>query len=354
MYEARGPKCSPSRSVPQLKEGVAGVDARGMDVARDDSLLTIIRTQTEIAASDLDLLATMQLLAERAQELTRASAAVIEIVEGEEMVYEVTTGEATPYLGMRLARGSSLSGLCVEEGRLLRSDDTVADPRLDPEACRHINAASMICVPLMHRRETVGVLKVYSGVPENFGDDDVEVLELLTDLIAAHISHATSLDVAGEETRHDALTGLANRRAFHERLAVELSRAHRYDQPLSLCLLDLDGFRRVNDRLGHMAGDEILRGVARMIDESRVADDAFRIGGDEFAILMPQTGPSEARLAAERLSDRIAAAGLGGELPVAASYGVALGIGDPERVIAAADGELLVAKERLRDTPPGE
>ena len=325
-----------------------------MDVARDDRLLTIIRTQTEIAASDLDLLATMQLLAERSQELTRASAAVIEIVEGEEMVYEVATGEATPYLGMRLPRESSLSGLCVEEGRLLRSDNTATDPRVDGEACRRVNAASMICVPLLHRRETVGVLKVYSGVPGNFGDGEVEALELLTDLIAAHISHATNFEAAGEEARHDSLTGLANRRAFHERLAIELSRAHRYDQPLSLCLLDLDGFRRVNDRLGHMAGDEVLRGVARLIDESRVADDAFRIGGDEFAILMPQTEPAEARLAAGRLAERIAAAGLCGELPLGASYGVARGLGDPERVIAAADSELLDAKDRLREGPSGE
>lgn len=337
-----------------LKDRPVGADLALMDVAREDRLLTIIRTQTEIAAADLDLLATMQLLAERSQELTRASAAVIEIVEGEEMVYEVTTGEATAYLGMRLPRGSSLSGLCVEEGRLLRSDNTATDPRLDGVACRRVNAASMICAPLLHRREAVGVLKVYSAVPGNFGDGDVEALELLTDLIAAHISHATNLEAAVEEGRHDPLTGLANRRAFHERLATELSRAHRYDQPLSLCLLDLDGFRRVNDRLGHMTGDEVLRGVARLIDESRVADDAFRIGGDEFAILMPQTEPPEARLAAERLTERIAAAGLCGELPLAASYGVARGIGDPERVIAAADGELLAAKDRLRGGPAAE
>jgi diguanylate cyclase len=320
-----------------------------VEAVRNDRLLAIIRTQTEIAASDLDLLATMQLIAERSQELTRASAAVVEIVEGEEMVYEVTTGDATPYLGMRLAREASLSGLCVEEGRLLRSDDTDADHRVDSEACRRVSAASMICVPLEHRREVVGVLKVYSGVPANFDDEDVEALELLTDLIAAHIAHATDFEIAAHDSRHDVLTGLPNRRAFEERLAVEISRAHRYDQALSLCLLDLDGFKRLNDRYGHMAGDEVLRGVARLIDESRVADDAFRIGGDEFAILMPQTEPDRARLAAGRLADRIAAAGLGGECPVCASFGVSRGLGDPELVVAAADMELLAAKERLRN-----
>jgi diguanylate cyclase (GGDEF)-like protein len=317
-----------------------------MNLDRDHRLLEIIRTQTEIAASDLDLLTTMQLIAERSQELTKASGAVVEIAEGEEMVYHVTTGDATPYLGMRLKQSASLSGLCVAEGRLLRADDTATDPRVDSAACRMVSAASMICLPLIHRRETVGVLKVYSGVVANFDDEDVEALELLTDLIAAHISHASRFEIEAHDSRHDALTGLANRRAYEERLAVETARATRYGHRLALCVFDLDGFKGVNDRFGHPAGDEVLRGVARVIEESRVADDAFRIGGDEFAVLMPQTGAAEARQAAERLAAAIAAAGLGGGT-VGTSFGVAEASEDPERCHAAADAELLAAKDRL-------
>jgi diguanylate cyclase len=316
------------------------------DVQRDDRLLAIIRTQTDIAASDLDLLATMQLIAERSQELTRASGSVVEIAEGDEMVYQVTTGDATPYLGMRLKQNQSLSGLCIAEGRLLRSNDTSKDARVDADACKRVNAASMICVPLVHRRENVGVLKVYSGVVDNFDDNDVEALELLTDLIAAHISHANLLEVEAHDSRHDALTGLANRRAYQERLAIEISRSNRFEQPLSLCLFDLDGFKGVNDRLGHPAGDEVLRGVARLIDDSRVADDAFRIGGDEFAILMPHTEPVDAQLAAERLAHKIVDARLG-DASIGVSFGIALAAGDPELAHAAADAQLLAAKDRL-------
>src|SRR3954447_8101749 len=141
---------------------------REMNIQRDERLRAIIRTQTEIAASDLDLLATMQLIAERGQELTSASGAVVEIVEEDEMVHEVTAGDATPYLGTRLKRGASLSGLCVAEERLLRSDDTASDPRLDAEPCERVDAASMVCLPLLHRREVVGVLRVYSSLPRNF------------------------------------------------------------------------------------------------------------------------------------------------------------------------------------------
>lgn len=323
----------------------AVADAGVMD-SHSDRLRAIIATQTEIAASDLDLLAAMGLIAERSQELTRASGAVIEIIDGEEMVYEVTTGDATPYLGMRLALADSLSGLCVQEERLLRSDDTSDDPRVDGEACQRVGAASMICVPLSHRREPVGVLKVYSNLVSNFTDDDVETLELLTDLVAAHISHATRFEVEAYENRHDSLTGLYNRRAYEERLAVETSRATRYEQPLSICLFDLDGFKELNDRHGHAAGDEVLCDVARLIDDSRVADDAFRIGGDEFALLMPQTAPPDARIAAERLARRIVDAKLGAG-SIGVSFGIAAGTSDPELSHLAADTALLRAKDRL-------
>jgi diguanylate cyclase (GGDEF)-like protein len=318
-------------------------------VPSDDRLRAIIRTQTEITTSGLDLVETMQLIAERSQELTAASGAVIELADGDEMIYEVAAGDATPYVGLRLKQAGSLSGRCVAEGRLLHSEDTSVDPRVDSAACARVGAASMICVPLLHRREVVGVLKVYSGVPGNFNEAKVETLELLTDLVAAHISHATRFEVEAHESRHDALTGLGNRRAYQERIAVETARAIRFGEPLAVCLFDVDDFRTVNDRLGHAAGDDVLRGVARIFDESRVSDDTFRVGGDEFAILMPRTEPEEALIAAERLVAQIADASLGtGRLEV--SFGVAgAEAGDPVLAHAAADAELLAAKQRRRD-----
>ncbi len=317
-------------------------------------LRAIIRTQTEIAASDLDPKAIMELIAERAQELTRASAGLIELLEGEEMVYAVTTGEATPYLGMRLKAAASLSGLCVSEGEVLRSDDTSDDPRVDSVACKRVSAGSMICVPLTHRGETVGVLKVYAPEAHHFDDDDVETLELLSELIAAHLSHANLYEAESRESRSDALTGLLNRRAFEERLPVELARFSRSGRPLSLSLLDLDGFKRVNDRLGHPAGDEVLREVARILGTSRVADDCFRIGGDEFAILMPGTTEEEATIAIERIADAVHSANLGdGEIGI--SFGLATSVDlDGKALLADADRELLAAKNRLyqRRIPP--
>jgi diguanylate cyclase (GGDEF)-like protein len=319
-----------------------------MSSDRSAQLRAIIRTQTEIAASDLDPATIMQLIAERAQELTGASAGLIEILETDEMVYTVATGEATPYLGMRLKATSSLSGLCVREKRVLRSDDTGIDPRVDSAACKRVDAGSMICVPLAHREATVGVLKVYAPDAHHFDEGDVETLELLTELIAAHLSHANLFEAESRESRRDSLTGLPNRRAFEERLPVELARAAR-SGPVSLCLLDLDGFKGINDRLGHPAGDEVLRRVARILEGSRMADDSFRIGGDEFAILMPGTSEEEAAIAATRIAEEIGAAGLG-EGGIGASFGIATSLDrDREALMARADGELLAAKDRLYD-----
>jgi diguanylate cyclase (GGDEF)-like protein len=309
-------------------------------------LLAIIQTQTEIAASDLDLDAAMQLIAERGQELTRANAGVIEIADGDEMVYRVTSGEATPFLGVRLKKATSLSGLCVAEGRVLRSDDTANDPRVDVEACRRVSARSMLCVPLVHQGETVGVLKVYSSEPGNFAESDVETLELLSGLIAAHMSHASLFAAEVHGGRHDALTGLLNRRAYEERLPVEIARANRFGWPLSLCLLDLDGFKKLNDTLGHPSGDRALQQVAALIDESRLADDGFRIGGDEFAILMPETEREDAELAAARLCESIKRIGMS-DGSLGACFGVAEGADDPARLHTMADERLLAAKDRL-------
>jgi diguanylate cyclase (GGDEF)-like protein len=263
------------------------------------------------------------------------------------MVYAVTAGEATPYLGIRMDRRSSLSGLSLDTSQVLYCEDTEIDPRVDRRASRRVNLRSMICVPLKHQGQSVGVLKVYSPEPRRFGSTDVETLTLLSEAISAQMAHASLFELAAREGRTDALTGLFNRRAYEERRVVEAARSARYRHPLALCIFDLDGFKAVNDRLGHPAGDQVLRGVAEVIDSSRLTDDAFRVGGDEFAVLMPQTALDGGTIAAERLVERLAAAQLG-DGTVTASYGVAATVGDALSLHEAADRALLAAKRRLK------
>jgi diguanylate cyclase (GGDEF)-like protein len=317
-----------------------------METAQGDRLRAIIKTQSEIAAADLDSGEVMRLVAHRAQELTGARAGVIEVPDRGEMVYTVTTGDATPYLGIRLDRDSSLSGRALDLDQVLHCNDTEVDPRIDRTASRRVKARSMIAVPLRHDGDAVGVLKVYSSAPDAFGPEHVETLQLLTESISAQMAHASLFEVKEKESRTDALTGLLNRRAYEERLAIEAARSARYGRPLGLGLFDLNGFKGVNDELGHPAGDAVLQGVAEAIDSSRLTDDAFRIGGDEFALLMPETPLEGANIAGTRVINAIEKAQLG-DGTVTACFGVAsLASGDGLALHDAADRSLLAAKRR--------
>ena len=109
-----------------------------------ERLLAIIHTQNEITATALDVDQVMAVVVERAQELTGASGAVIELVEGDEMVYQAVSGTARPHLGLRLSAATSLSGLCVEHGEVLYCEDSGADPRVDAEACARVGALSLL------------------------------------------------------------------------------------------------------------------------------------------------------------------------------------------------------------------
>ena len=151
--------------------------------------------------------------------------------------------------------------------------------------------------------------------------------------------------------RTDQLTGLPNRRAFDEHLAQEIARARRGGTSLSLLLLDLDRFKQLNDTQGHLAGDHALRVVAATIrSRVRQVDWPARIGGDEFAAILPEAAEPEATLIADRLRETVAAAFADDPVPLAASVGTATASGgglEAERLLGAADRALYRAKARL-------
>ena len=315
----------------------------GLDHAR---LLAVVHVQNEIAASALDADEVMRVVAERAMQITGADAGVVEIVEGDEMVYRAACGTAAGHRDLRLRVETSLSGRAVREGRIMVCEDAGTDPRVDAAACLRVGAMSMICVPLPHRDITTGVLKVFSSRTHGFGDEDVATLALLSSVIGAHLAHAAEYERRMHESRHDPLTDLGNRRAYDERLAKEVARSRRYGHALSLVLLDLDGFKAVNDLEGHPAGDEVLRRVAALLHGTRAADQCFRLGGDEFALLLPDTRLAGAELVASRLAEEVAGAPLATR-PVTISYGVAeLREGSEMELHESADANLLESKRR--------
>jgi len=152
---------------------------------------------------------------------------------------------------------------------------------------------------------------------------------------------------------HDALTGLANRALFRDRLDHELARAARSDHQIAVFLVDLDGFKQVNDSLGHDAGDELLRVVARRFEEVvRASDTVARFGGDEFALLLEDVGEEEAvalaRRLLEQLSEPIPIAGR--KIALGSSIGIVLSSGDAssEELVRDADVAMYAAKDAGR------
>jgi two-component system, cell cycle response regulator len=153
----------------------------------------------------------------------------------------------------------------------------------------------------------------------------------------------------------DPLTGLPNRRAFEESLSREVALAIRHVRPLSLLLLDLDHFKRVNDTFGHPAGDEVLASLGLLLGrQGRRGDVVARIGGEEFAVVLPETGKEQAAATAERIRIAVSSSPLGAraKVPVTVSIGVASlpqPCGDLETLVSTADAALYAAKSAGRD-----
>ena len=190
---------------------------------------------------------------------------------------------------------------------------------------------------------------------EPFGREDLDLLHELSPQIAVAIDRAVLKERAGEFEQlsvTDQLTGLLNRRYIEERLMEEVKRSNRHGYPMSFIMLDVDHFKSYNDEFGHPAGDEALRIVAAVVrDTLRGADVAARFGGEEFAVLLPQTPRPEAAMIAERIRANIAAA----DFPcrrVTVSVGVATCTDElctTDGIVLAADKALYAAKHAGRN-----
>lgn len=270
-------------------------------------LLAVIQTQTAIAKLGLDLNAVMTLVAEQAQLITHAKGAVVELAEDGEMVYRAVSGGAAHLLGLRLGQQNSLSGLCVEQNKILYCEDSEVDVRVDQMACRKVGLRSMAVVPLIHCGDAIGVLKIYSEKIAAFKEGDLQLLTLMSELIAAAMYHATKFGAQAlyKLATQDQLTGLANRALFLDCLRQGLLTAKQNNKKLGILMIDMDGLKGINDLHGHRLGDVALKEIAQRIKQSLRHDDLVaRLGGDEFAVILASVENQElARQAMNRISE---------------------------------------------------
>jgi len=213
---------------------------------------------------------------------------------------------------------------------------------------------SRMCIALVSFGQTLGVLVLESAREKAFDPMSRRTLESLADICATAIQNAQHVDRVRQLAYLDGLTGIFNRRFFEMRIGEEIERAKRFDSHLSVVLVDIDQFKRLNDEFGHLLGDEVLRQVSSIFsDHLRKIDVVCRYGGEEFAILLPETNPKSAMQVAEKLRRLIEKWQFPGVArPVTVSAGTAT---FPENgssrddLVKAADAALYAAKQAGRN-----
>jgi diguanylate cyclase (GGDEF)-like protein len=207
---------------------------------------------------------------------------------------------------IKIKVGEGIAGKVFREGVPLIVDDIERDEKVSLKKRPKYRTGSFISIPLKIGKETIGVLNISDKITgEVFSGEDLVLLRSFASYASIALERTMYYSLAGQLrglSITDFLTDLFNRRYFEERFFEELQRSERHNLSFSLVMIDIDDFKLFNDTEGHLAGDEVLKSIANIAKDSlRVIDVIARFGGEEFAVIMPQTEKDEASLVAERI-----------------------------------------------------
>ena len=260
--------------------------------------INAIAKQTTAVLELKELLAKVCSLIQRAFSISHVS---VLLKEEEDMVLRAHHGDLTPRIpeGGKLPANGGLWGRALLTGKTtIENDIRIAHDYVG----FFVETASRMCIPLVSFGQTLGVLVLDSAQVGAFHANDVQSLESVADICSNAIQNAHYVDRVKQLAYLDGLTGIFNRRFFELRIAEEIERARRFNVGMAVIMVDIDQFKRLNDEFGHLLGDEVLRQVSSIFSQQlRKIDVVCRFGGEEFAILLPQTNPQHAFNVAEKL-----------------------------------------------------
>ena len=334
-----------------------------------DDLLVFHRLARSLTSS-LDLRRILRTILDHMEQQIQAELWTLLMLDDErrELYYAIAAGgEEIVLRDLRVKIGEGVAGWVAQHGETLIVPETASDPRLKAEDAARLRPGhvrrvrSVIALPLKGRTGTLGVIEILNPRAGQMDDYTIAFLHILADHAAIAIENANDHARIRQLTITDDTTGLYNVRHLYDALGRELDTCLRSASPVSLAFLDLDYFKLVNDKHGHLIGSELLARIGERLRElSRSRDLCFRYGGDEFAILMPETGAEAALAHIATLNSALMKTNFrmsnGIELCVSASVGLSTAPADGSTmhaIIAEADARMYQVKASVRGTVRG-
>jgi diguanylate cyclase (GGDEF)-like protein len=337
---------------------VANAVAFGRSEYERERLNTLYKSTCSLNSSSLEVGQILQIAADTALVLANTPSCALLLIDSETEDFQLAAFKGLDGESLRdfsMSGKKSLAAEVLRSGKLELADDASSRPLSGmPRAMGGKEFTSCAAVPLIDKERKIGVLEVFSIEARAFHKESLEFLEMLGRQVSASLSNALSHELVSSQTILDAHTGLCNRVYYHQALVKELERSNRHHHEVSILLLDIDHLCQINDMLGQLRGDEAIKHVAAVIKANlRDIDTSARFGGEEFAVILPETGKASALEAAERLKQLIKKSPAPGIGLITVSIGVAsgpvAGLDNADGLIDEAQKALNIAKYKGRD-----
>jgi diguanylate cyclase (GGDEF)-like protein/putative nucleotidyltransferase with HDIG domain len=370
MAQARGDETEPAKLSTDVKverglEPAAGFENSKHPSSSDkpsDFLSSIAAARQEVQTlfelaqdlgNSLSLNETLSLLAMRLKRMIQYDSLAIYVLRGEKLRAEYVNGENFRlFSSLEIPLGQGLSGWVAENRKPIINGNPTVEPGYLSDETKFTTMRSALSVPLIGLNGTVSVLTLYHNEKDAFTQDHLRILLAIVPKLALSIENALRFQQAQSSASTDYMTGLPNARSLFLHLDSELARCRRLNSPLIVLVCDMNGFKQINDKYGHLEGNRILHLVAsKLKDSCREYDYVARMGGDEFVLVLPGLRQDELPQKVQRLKSITADAGR----EIFANESISLSIGhsafpedgtDADQLLSEADRRMYIVKQK--------